>query len=64
MMSLPVTPVLLAADVLDRVTTVSPLSRPMLEVLDHDDDVDPRQAADVLGIELTSLDATLRAVLG
>ncbi len=63
-MSLPVTPVLLAADVLDRVMTVSPLSRPMLEVLDHDDDVDPRQAADMLGIELTSLDATLRAVLG
>jgi hypothetical protein len=31
----------------------------MLEVLDHDDDIDPSAACAALNIELTSLDATL-----
>ncbi len=37
-----------------------PLTRPMLGVLDHDDAVDPSEACARLGIELTSLDETLR----
>lgn len=37
-----------------------PLTREMLRVLDHDDAIDPTQAAAGLGISLTLLDETLR----
>ena len=35
------------------------VTRAMLRVLDHDDDIDPKPAAAALGIELTSLEQTL-----
>lgn len=41
-----------------------PLTRAMLEVLDHDDDIDPSAACGALGIELLSLDETLRRCIG
>jgi len=37
-----------------------PLTRAMLGVLDHDDAIDPSEACEKLGIELTSLDEMLR----
>ncbi|MCZ6853955.1 MAG: hypothetical protein O7G86_08545, partial [Gammaproteobacteria bacterium] len=40
-----------------------PLTRAMLGVLDHDDDIDPLVAANELGVTLTSLDETLRRCL-
>ena len=41
-----------------------PLTRAMVGVLDHDDDVDAREACERLGIELTPLDETLRRCVG
>lgn len=41
-----------------------PLSRAMLGVLDHDDDIDPTPACRVLGIALTPLDETLARCVG
>ncbi|HEY8152835.1 MAG TPA: NAD(P)H-binding protein [Myxococcota bacterium] len=41
-----------------------PLTRAMLGVLDHDDDIDPKPACDRLGLQLTPLDATLRRCVG
>jgi uncharacterized protein YbjT (DUF2867 family) len=40
-----------------------PVTRAMLEVLDHDDAIEPRGAADQLGISLTGLDEMLRRCL-
>jgi NADH dehydrogenase len=40
-----------------------PVTHAMLEVLEHDDRVDPAPACRALGLELTPLDATLRRVL-
>jgi len=40
-----------------------PVTPAMLEVLDHDDDVDPMPACERLGITLTSLDETLKRAL-
>lgn len=39
-----------------------PLTRAMLGVLDHDDNIDPAPTAQALGIKLTSLEETLRLV--
>jgi len=47
----------------ERLTASPPLTTPMLEVLEHDDRVDPRPACAALGIALTPLDDTLRALL-
>ena len=44
---------------LERVSGNPPLTRAMLGVLDHDDDIDPQPGADALGIELTGLAETL-----
>ncbi len=41
-----------------------PVTRAMLGVLDHDDDVDPAPACRRLGIELTPLDEALRRCVG
>jgi uncharacterized protein YbjT (DUF2867 family) len=49
---------------LERLTSDPPLTRAMLGVLDHDDDIDPSQGCRSLGIELTSLDETLRRCVG
>ncbi len=52
------------AALLERVTAEPPLTRDMLGVLEHDDDIDPRSACARLGLELTPLDATLRHTFG
>jgi NADH dehydrogenase len=44
----------------ERVLSDPPLTRAMLDVLEHDDDIDPGPACARLGISLTSLDETLR----
>jgi uncharacterized protein YbjT (DUF2867 family) len=49
---------------LERALASPPLTLAMLDVLEHDDCVDPRAAAARLGIELTPLDATLRRCVG
>jgi uncharacterized protein YbjT (DUF2867 family) len=41
-----------------------PLTRAMLGVLDHDDDIDVKPACDRLGLALTPLDETLRRCVG
>lgn len=41
-----------------------PITRTMLGVLDHDDNIEPHQTCEALGIQLTSLDETLNKVLG
>ncbi len=52
------------AFLLEKVSRSPPVTRAMLGVLDHDDRVDNGPALKELGIELTSLDETLQAVLG
>ncbi len=47
----------------ERLLANPPVTRPMLEVLLHDDQVDPEPACRELGITLTPLDETLRRVL-
>ncbi|MBO6556301.1 MAG: NAD(P)H-binding protein [Pseudomonadales bacterium] len=44
-------------------SSAPPVTRAMLGVLDHDDDIDNQLALDELGMQLTSLDDTLQAVL-
>lgn len=51
------------AGLAERLTAAPPLTTPMLEVLEHDDRVDPRLACEALGITLTPLDDTLRRVV-
>lgn len=53
-----------AVALLERLTAAPPVTVAMLGVLDHDDCIDPRPAADALGIVLTPLDQTLRRCLG
>lgn len=47
----------------EHVAANPPLTRAMLGVLDHDDDIDPTPAAEALGIHLTPLAETLQLVL-
>jgi NADH dehydrogenase len=61
--SLPLGLGLAAAAVAEAISREPPVTRAMLGVLDHDDDIDPRPAATRLGIALTPLDDTLRSVL-
>ena len=49
--------------VASRVASDPPVTPAMLDVLEHDDDIDPAPAARALGIELTPLDEALRLVL-
>ena len=58
--SLPLGIGLAAAGLLERVSANPPITRAMLGVLDHDDDIDPSEAAKRLDVELTSLDETLK----
>ena len=52
------------AGLMEKLLANPPVTRAMLEVLDHDDDIDPQAALDALQFgELTSLDDALRAVL-
>ncbi|MCG8588274.1 MAG: NAD(P)H-binding protein [Proteobacteria bacterium] len=52
------------AAVLERVSANPPLSRAFLDVLQHDDRVDSREACKELGLTLTPLDDTLRRCVG
>ena len=61
--SLPLPLGLIMAGLLERVLANPPVTRAMLEVLDHDDHVDAEAALDRLGTSLTPLDETLDAVL-
>lgn len=61
--SLPVSAGYALAWVFEKLSPNPPLTRAMLGVLDHDDANDNAQALQVLGIELTSLDDMLGAVL-
>ncbi len=61
--SLPLWTGLLAARLLELVSANPPVTRAMLGVLDHDDDVDPAPALERLGISLTPFDAMLEACL-
>ncbi|MFV2090532.1 MAG: SDR family oxidoreductase [Pseudomonadales bacterium] len=61
--SLPLWFGLLGAWLLEKVSADPPVSRAMLEVLDHDDDIDPRAAMDQLGMSLTPLEQALRRCL-
>ena len=51
------------AGLLERVSTNPPVTRAILGVLDHDDEVDADPAARSLGLELTALDVMLERVL-
>jgi uncharacterized protein YbjT (DUF2867 family) len=61
--SLPLAPVLGIVGLVERLTGNPPVTRAMLEVLDHDDRIDPLPAAAKLGIRLTPLDEMLAACL-
>ncbi len=61
--SLPVALGYTMAFVFELISSTPPVTRAMLGVLDHDDNVDNGPALEVLGITLTSLDDTLQAVL-
>ena len=52
------------ASIAERVSANPPLTRAMLGVLDHDDDIDSTGATRALGLDLTPLDDTLRATFG
>jgi NADH dehydrogenase len=51
------------AAIAERLTASPPITTAMLDVLEHDDRVDAKRAADALGIALTPLDETLRRVV-
>lgn len=58
--SIPLALGMAAAFVLERISGNPPITRAMLGVLDHDDDIESSETAMRLGIALTSLDETLR----
>jgi len=62
--SLPVVAGHALAALLERVSANPPVTRAMLDVLDHDDAIDPMPAAEALGIELTSLEETVARIRG
>jgi uncharacterized protein YbjT (DUF2867 family) len=61
---LPLSLVKAAAGLMERVSKNPALTRAMLGVLDHDDDVDTSDSCRRLGLELTSLDETLKLCVG
>ncbi len=61
--SLPVALGMLVAAVLEKLSDHPPVTRAMLGVLDHDDQIDPGPAAEQLGIALTPLNQALRRCL-
>lgn len=65
LISLPLALGLAVASLMEVLLANPPVTRAMLQVLDHDDDIDPQAALEALQLDpLTSLDDTLRAVLG
>ncbi len=62
--SLPLAVGLAMAFLLEKLSAAPPVTRTMLGVLDHDDDINASAAAADLGISLTPLDETLRRCVG
>ncbi len=62
--SLPLGLGLAVAGVMEALRARPPVTRDMLRVLDHDDDIDAQAAAATLGISLTSLDVMLERCVG
>jgi len=54
----------LGVTLLDTLLRRPPITRPMFDILQHDDRVDPEAFCDALGIELTPLDTTLADHVG
>lgn len=50
------------AGIMESVSRTPPVTRAMLHVLDHDDDIDPKPALATLGIQLTSLEETITRI--
>jgi NADH dehydrogenase len=63
-LAIPLSLARLAARLAQRVLSDPPLTPSMLDVLEHDDCIDPAPACAQLGIRLTPLDETLRRQLG
>ena len=63
LVSLPIALGRMLAAMFEALSSNPPLTRAMLGVLDHDDDVDVTSACKALGLELTPLDETLRRCL-
>ena len=63
-LSIPLFLINMLAWCLEKISTTPPVTRAMLGVLDHDDNVDVKPALEQLEISLTSLDETLEKVLG
>jgi len=61
-MSLPLWIGLCLAGIMEAVSRNPPVTRAMLGVLDHDDDIDPEPASAALGIQLTSFEETLARI--
>jgi len=61
---LPYALVAVLAGVLERLLASPPVTRAMLDVLEHDDRIDPGPACRRLGLALTPLDDTLRRCMG
>ena len=55
---------LMVALLLETFLSNPPVTRDMLRILDHDDDIDSKVASERMGVTLTSLDATLERVIG
>ena len=64
LVSLPLAFGSMLAAMFERLSRNPPMTRAMLDVLDHDDDVDVLPACKSLGLELTALDEMLRRCLG
>ncbi|MBK49484.1 MAG: hypothetical protein CL768_00375 [Chloroflexi bacterium] len=60
--SLPITLGYAIAKLLEFVSSNPPVTKDMLEVLDHDDNIDPTASSHELGIKLTSLEVTLKNI--
>ena len=63
LISLPIAFGRMLAAMFEGMSANPPVTRAMLDVLDHDDDVDVTSACRSLGLELTTLDETLRRCL-
>lgn len=63
LVSLPVAIGRMLAAMFEALSPNPPMTRAMLGVLDHDDDVDVTSACEALGLDLTALDETLRRCL-
>ena len=60
---LPVSLGYLMAAIFEAFMANPPVTRAMLGVLDHDDEIDPAPACEALGLELTALETTLKRIM-